>query len=184
MNSPQDRIIKKMIDNIVETNKPVFERPAASTEGSSPAHPAASQFSAGNTSTEDYSLLSRKIEYGVNSLRTDLAEMRKAIDEVNGAVKMLRNDMDGIRMNLQQARREGPQPMRDTSQPMGHVQPSQPVSHSQGAPQYRKTAADEEYEKSSGQAAHAEEAPQARGFAKKDQGADIDISKVFYYGKK
>jgi hypothetical protein len=180
MYSPQERVIKKMIDNIVESNKPVFEKSAASTvapeAGAAPVStPSAAPAAA--LSTEDYTLISRKLEYGFNQMRQENADLRKLVEEVNGAVKMLRNDMDQLRMQQRNSREQPSQ---------HHEAPRQaaPAHHSQGAPQYRKSEADEAYEQHSGQSAH-EDAPQARGIQqKKDDGANIDISKVFYYGKK
>lgn len=174
MNNPQDRIIKKMIDDIVEQNKPYIEKPASSaTQDAAPSAPTATHA----PTSEDNGILGRKIEYGFSNLRQENAELRKQLDDLLGAVKMLRSDLDQIRLSVQQRNRDGA-----PAAPMhgGAATPSM------GAPQYRKTEADEAYERETGQPAHHEEpaSQQARGFAKKDPATDVDISKVFYYGKK
>ena len=156
----------------------MFERPAAITETS----PAAARPTA--AASEELTLLARKIEYGFSTARQDNAELRKMIDEIGGVVKMLRNDMDSLRMTIQQHSR--PATAAHHEAPANVSRPSS----STGAPQYRKSEADEAYERESGQPAHdnSEGMPQvqqARGFAKKeDKGDQVDISKVFYYGKK
>lgn len=166
----QDRIIKKMIDNIVEKNKPEFEKPfeAQTTSGATTNQA---------PSTEDNSLLMRKVEYGFNNLRQENAEIRKTLDELKGTINLMRNDLDSIRMAVQQQAR-GTQPSSER-----HIQQASPSSSS-GAPQYRKSEADEAYEHEQGSGDSMPKVQQARGFQKKDPANDIDISKVFYYGKK
>jgi hypothetical protein len=171
MMSPQQRIVQKMIDNIVENNKPVIEKGTTSSTPAATPTPAASTPA---LQTEDYSLISRKLEYGFTNLRQENADLRKEIGELAGMLKLLRNDMDSIRMAVQQRK-----PLAEHERaPAVNVPPT-----GMGAPQYKKTEADEHYERQSGQAAH-EEAPQARGFAKKEPDMGVDIGKVFYYGKK
>ncbi len=175
MQQPNERVIKKMIDNIVERNRPEFERPAEAAHA--PATSAATSPTGAALAPEDYQLLSRKLEYGFNQLRSENADMRKGLEEIGGMIKMLRNDMDNLRAHI----RSG-----NASAPMGHAQPQRSSSENisptaMGAPQYRKTAAEEEYEQKSGQASHEE---QPRGAEKKEVAPDVDISKVFYYGKK
>ena len=52
------------------------------------------------------------------------------------------------------------------------------------APNYKQSEADAAYERESGGSNQShDEQPQARGIQKKDD-SQIDISKVFYYGKK
>lgn len=164
----EDRIIKKMIDNIVERNKPEFEPKTA---------PAVAQNNVSAKPVEDPTI-ARKIEYGFNSVRSDNAEMRKSLDELKGMLSVMRNDLDSLRMAVQQsARASHPAAER-------HVEQASPAA---GAPQYRKTAADEAWENKNSDESSAEGTPkvqQARGFQKKDDTAQVDISKVFYYGKK
>jgi hypothetical protein len=170
MQQPNERIIKKMIDNIVERNRPEFQKDAPASESATTSAP---------VHQEEQAMLSRKIEYGFNSLRGDLGEIRKQLDELNGLAKMLRNDIDGLRAQMRaHSNSSAPQPARSSS---ANIPPT-----AMGAPQYRKSEADEAYEAHSGQASHDEEPQQARGFGKKDKdyGAQVDISKVFYYGKK
>ena len=163
MDNSQDRIIKKMIDNIVERNKPEFEKPEPVAGGTANA-----------AATEDQGLLMRKLEYGFNSNRQENAEIRKSLDEIKGALNLMRNDLDSMRMNLQQVARSSAPPSER------HVQQASPA----GAPQYRKTDADEAFEKEHGEeSANMPKVQQARGFQKKDD-TEVDISKVFYYGKK
>lgn len=169
-----------MIDNIVEKNKPDFDKPVASTHSTSTV--AVSAAPAAGLATEDYTLISRKLEYGFNNLRQEHADLRKLLEEVNGSIKMLRNDVDGLRMKLQQSSR-GSEAAAPNHGPTRSESVNTPPT-AMGAPQYRKTEADEAYESHSGQAAHAEEPQQARGFAKKEADTGIDINKVFYFGKK
>jgi hypothetical protein len=191
MNTPQERVIKKMIDNIVESNKPSFERPATAATEAPRGMPSATHAAA--PSAEDTGMITRKLDYGFNSLRQENVEMRKQIEELNGAIKMLRNDMDTVRQAVLRASSGG-------SNGGGHPQgspkrdpPTEPMTSaaggSLGAPQYRKTEADEAYDRSQGGSSQSSnDAPasaSARGFQKKeDAGAQVDISKVFYYGKK
>jgi hypothetical protein len=172
MQSPQDRIVKKMIDNIVERNKPEFERPAPHTT-ETPAQHTATPSAA--PAAEDYNLISRKLEYGFNSLRQDNAELRKTVEELKGTLNMMRNDMDNLRASLRN-RPAAEEPRREA--------PVNAPPTAMGAPQYRKTAADEEFDRKSGASEEEEKPTQARGFAKKEEPAGVDISKVFYYGKK
>ena len=191
MNTPQERVIKKMIDNIVESNKPSFERPVTAAATEAPRGMPSTH--AAGAAAEDAGMITRKLDYGFNSLRQENVEMRKQIEELNGAIKMLRNDMDTVR---QAVLRSG-----SSSNGGGHPQgapkrdpPTEPMTSasggSLGAPQYRKSDADEAYDRSQGGSSSQSEAPAsagARGFPKKEdpQGnAQIDINKVFYYGKK
>jgi hypothetical protein len=172
MMTPQQRIVQKMIDNIVENHpveKPVSHAPAPQATTTHAPAPAA---------TEDYGLLSRKIEYGFNNLRQENADLRKQIDEIAGILKILRNDIDGVRMAVQQRKQ-----LSANEQAPVNISPTAMPTHG-GAPQYKKTEADEHFERQTGQPAHHDEAPQARGFAKKEPDMGVDIGKVFYYGKK
>lgn len=182
MNTPQDRVIKKMIDNIVESNRPSFERPASTTAETPRVNVPSASHSAASTA-EDGSMITRKLDYGFNSLRQENAELRKQLEELGGGIKMLRNDLDVVRQAVLRAASSGaPQgsPHRDA--------PTQPMTSagggSLGAPQYRKSDADEAFEKQGG-SSEAPASSQARGFQKKeDAAAQVDINKVFYYGKK
>lgn len=186
MQQPNERVIKKMIDNIVERNRPEFERPAPAESREAPASSAATSPTGAALAPEDYQLLSRKLEYGFNQLRSENADMRKGLEEIGGMIKMLRNDMDNLRAHM---RSSG---SNSASSPIGQAQPARSSSENisptaMGAPQYRKTAADEEFETKTGSSSHDDEAKpaQARGFQKKEEAApEVDISKVFYYGKK
>ena len=82
MNTPQDRVIKKMIDNIVETNRPAFEKPVTgmATVTSAAATTAPSMV------PEDYALITRKLDYGFNNLRQENTELRKQLDELGGGL--------------------------------------------------------------------------------------------------
>lgn len=191
MNTPQDRVIKKMIDNIVESNKPVFERPATSQTAAEPARTPAASHPAGPVApAEEQGMITRKLDYGFESLRRENADLRKQIEELSGAIKMLRNDMDTIRQAVLRAASSAQ--ASPSSHPQGSPRrdpPTEPMTSaaggSLGAPQYRKTEADEAYERSQGGSSGTPEVQQARGFQKKeDAGAQVDISKVFYYGKK
>lgn len=186
MDTPQDRVIKKMINNIVETNRPVFEKTPAPAVASDEKKGDTSSAStpAANMQPEDYNLISRKLEYGFTNLRQENAAMRKQLEELAGALKMLRNDMDTVRMAVA---RSG-QNQTHAQAPAAPVNPStQGAVPAGGAPQYRQTEADKAYEaaqggQASGGAPAAPQQEQARGFKKEEP--QVDISKVFYYGKK
>jgi hypothetical protein len=172
MHSPQDRIVKKMIDNIVERNRPEFERPVVSEAPQQ----AVQQGTAPALATEDYNLITRKLEYGFSSLRQENADLRKMVEDLKGTLNIIRNDMDNLRASLRN--RPAPAEEQHKEAPV-NVPPT-----GMGAPQYRKTAADEEFERKSGATEEEEKPQQARGFAKKEADVGIDIGKVFYYGKK
>jgi hypothetical protein len=170
-----------MINNIVETNRPAFERPAhADTKPATSAAPSTSSAGAA-VSSEDHTIIGRKLEYGFTSLRQENAALRKQLEEVAGAIKLIRGDIDMLRTTI----------ARGASNSHAHqnqqAAPTQAQSATTGAPQYRKTEADEAYERGQGgSASESNAAPagqQARGFAKKEE-TTVDISKVFYYGKK
>jgi hypothetical protein len=185
MDTPQDRVIKKMINNIVETNRPVFEKtaPAKTSGDNAPAEKTSGASTGAAMETEDYNLISRKIEYGFNNLRQENAAMRKQLEELGGALKMLRNDMDTVRMAMRSGN-SSPQPSHAAAPAQASSQGNVPAG---GAPQYKQTEADKAYEAAQGSngGENAQAAPQqeqARGFKKEDP--QVDISKVFYYGKK
>lgn len=182
--NPQDRIIKKMIDNIVESNKPSFEKSTESNSSSSDSSNSNSSVTSGHSS-EDAGILGRKIEYGFNQNRQEHADLRKLIEELSGQVKLLRGDMDMMRSLVQQRMR-----VAEQTPSTAPVAPSTNASsESTGAPQYRKTEADEAYEREQEGSSHNASEPVppnqhgSRGSQAGNSGG-VDISKVFYYGKK
>jgi len=187
MNTPQERVIKKMIDNIVESNKPVFERPVSAS--SSTESPRVNNTPAGPVAAaEEQTMITRKLDYGFDNLRRENAELRKQIEELGGAIKMLRNDMDTVRQAVLRSVNAAPSNANPQGAPKRDP-PTEPMTSaaggSLGAPQYRKTEADEAYERGQSSGGNEASTQQARGFAKKeDAGAQVDIAKVFYYGKK